>query len=76
MKQLAPIVAVLIVLGAIAGLSPAAQSPPFNLQGAIDAAEPGAVIRVPSGVYRGNFVIEKSVTLEGVDRPVLDGGNT
>lgn len=50
----------------------AAQSS-FDLQGAIDAAQSGDVIQVPPGIYRGNFVIEKSITLEGLDWPVIDG---
>jgi nitrous oxidase accessory protein len=48
---------------------------PFNLQAAIDAAQPGDTIQVPPGVYQGHFLIEKSITLEGVDWPILDGNN-
>ena len=47
----------------------------FDLQAAINAAEPGAVIQLPAGLYQGNFVIEKPITLEGIDWPVLDGQN-
>ncbi|MBE7551260.1 MAG: nitrous oxide reductase family maturation protein NosD [Anaerolineales bacterium] len=47
----------------------------FNLQAALDAAQPGQTIQVPSGVYQGNFTISKPVTLEGVDWPILDGNN-
>lgn len=47
----------------------------FDLQAAIDAAAPGEVIQVPPGVYTGNFVIEKPLTLEGIDWPVIDGNN-
>ena len=53
----------------------ASQAPPFDLQAAIDTAQPGAVIQLPAGVYQGNFVIEKSLTLEGTDWPVVDGNN-
>ncbi|RME42310.1 MAG: nitrous oxide reductase family maturation protein NosD, partial [Caldilineae bacterium] len=63
-----------MILALMAGHSLLAQTPPFDLQAAIDAAAPGAIIRVPPGIYRGNFVIEKSITLEGVGWPVLDGG--
>ncbi len=52
-----------------------AQTAPFDLQAAIDAAQPGDVIRISPGVYRGNFIIEKPITLEGIDWPVLDGNN-
>lgn len=47
----------------------------FKLQAAIDAAQPGDVIEVPPGLYRGNFVINKPLTLEGLGWPVLDGDN-
>lgn len=47
----------------------------FDLQAAIDAAQPGDTIQVPPGLYQGNFLIEKSITLEGVDWPVIDGNN-
>ena len=53
----------------------AALTPPFDLQAAIDAARPGDVVRVPAGVYQGNFVIDKPLALEGVGWPVIDGGN-
>ncbi|GIK18480.1 MAG: nitrous oxide reductase family maturation protein NosD [Leptolyngbya sp. PLA2] len=39
----------------------------------IDAASPGSVIRVPPGVYEGNLVIRKPVTLDGGGRAVFDG---
>jgi nitrous oxidase accessory protein len=48
---------------------------PFDLQAAIDAAAPGDTIQVPPGEYHGHFVVEKPLTLEGVDWPVLDGDN-
>ncbi len=48
---------------------------PFDLQAAINAAQPGDVIRVLPGLYQGNFVIEKPITLEGVDWPIIDGNN-
>lgn len=52
-----------------------AASTPFELRAAIEAARPGEVVRVPAGIYRGNFVIDKPLTLEGVGWPVIDGGN-
>ncbi len=47
----------------------------FDLQAAIAAARPGDEIRVPPGLYQGNFVIDKPVTLTGLDWPILDGNN-
>jgi nitrous oxidase accessory protein len=47
----------------------------FDLQAAIDAARPGDVIQVPAGLYHGNFIIDKPITLVGIDWPILDGAN-
>lgn len=61
-------------LDAFAGPA-ASTNPPFELQAAIDAAQPGDIIEVPPGLYQGNFIIEKPLTLSGVDWPIVDGGN-
>lgn len=45
-----------------------------SLQQAIDAAPPGAVIEIERGLYRGNFRIERPLTLRGIGRPTLSGG--
>jgi len=45
----------------------------FDLQAAIHAAEPGATIRVPSGVHRGPFVLSKAVILQGEPGAILEG---
>jgi len=66
---------ILILFTALNGDAASAQPVSFDLQAAIDAAKPGETIQVPPGVYRGNFVIDKSLTLEGVDWPILDGNN-
>jgi nitrous oxidase accessory protein len=47
----------------------------FDLQAAIDAAAPDATLHVPAGIYQGNFVIAKPITLIGHDWPILDGNN-
>ncbi|MCB0227475.1 MAG: nitrous oxide reductase family maturation protein NosD, partial [Anaerolineae bacterium] len=64
-----------IVAACLAGSAASAQENGFDLQAAIDAAAPGAVIDVPPGVYRQNLVIAKPITLAGLDWPVIDGGN-
>ena len=66
---------ILLLLSTFNGTAASVQPAPFDLQAAIDAAKPGEAIQVPSGVYRGNFVIDKSLTLAGVDWPILDGNN-
>jgi nitrous oxidase accessory protein len=45
-----------------------------SLNDALMSAPDGAVIEVRGGAHRGPFAIERSVTLVGVDWPVLDGG--
>jgi nitrous oxidase accessory protein len=45
-----------------------------SFQSAIDNSQDGDVITVGSGVYVGNFMIDKSVTIKGVGWPVFDGG--
>jgi nitrous oxidase accessory protein len=44
----------------------------FDLQAAIDAARPGDILQIPPGLYQGNFIIQKSITLEGTGWPILD----
>ncbi|MCB0196472.1 MAG: nitrous oxide reductase family maturation protein NosD, partial [Anaerolineae bacterium] len=65
----------LILLALLTGSSMSAPESTFDLQAAIDAANPGAVINVPPGLYRQNLVIAKPLTLAGSDWPVIDGGN-
>ena len=48
-------------------------SPITTIAAALAAAEDGDVIEVRGGTYPA-LVVDKSVTLEGVDRPVIDGG--
>ncbi len=66
---------ILILVSLSSSRTKAARLNSFGLQAAIDAAQPGDVIQVPPGLYSGNIVIEKSVTLEGIDWPILDGNN-
>lgn len=48
--------------------------PVTSLKQAIEAAAPGDTIRVEKGVYReSDLVINKPLTLFGIDRPVIDG---
>ena len=44
-----------------------------SLADAVAMAEPGATITVRGGTYPGGLVIDKSLTLVGVDNPVIDG---
>lgn len=53
-----------------------AQAQPFDLDAAIAAAQPGETLTVPPGVYPGNLVIDKPLTLEGIGMPVIQGEAT
>ncbi|MGH9831465.1 MAG: right-handed parallel beta-helix repeat-containing protein, partial [Blastocatellia bacterium] len=44
-----------------------------TIQSAIAAAKPGDTIQVQPGVYSGQFILDKQLTLEGVGKPVLRG---
>ncbi len=57
-----------------AGAATVTVQPGQDLQAAITAAAPGDVVEVQRGHYRANLLIDKPLTLRGVDRPTIDGG--
>jgi len=61
----------LIALGLFAATPAAAAQ---NLQAWLDTALPGAVIRLPPGVYQGPAVISKPITLDGQGKVIIDAG--
>ncbi|GAB4575697.1 MAG: right-handed parallel beta-helix repeat-containing protein [Anaerolineae bacterium] len=48
--------------------------PYATLDAALQAAAPGDTIEVHGGQYPAPLIVDKSVQLVGVDRPVIDGG--
>ncbi|MBZ0172446.1 MAG: nitrous oxide reductase family maturation protein NosD, partial [Phycisphaerales bacterium] len=73
-----PLPFMLVVLMAsvstVAASQPANQTRPMGvLDELIAGAEPGDVLLVPSGVFEGNLVIRKPITLDGADAVTLDG---
>jgi nitrous oxidase accessory protein len=48
----------------------------LSLQEKINAAQEGETIVVHGGVHRGNIVIDRGVTLVGVDSPIIQGDAT
>lgn len=48
----------------------------YAQQSAIDDARPGDTLLVPYGVYTGNLVLDKKLTLLGINKPVLRGDGT
>lgn len=74
--RLSAFICVLFLL--LVAATSAAQEKGFDLNAAIAAAQPGAVIDVPAGVYPGQWTIDKAVHLRGRvaadgSLPVLDG---
>jgi nitrous oxidase accessory protein len=49
--------------------------PGDDLAAAVRAAQPGDTVQVQRGQYRANLLIDKPLTLRGLDRPTLSGGN-
>lgn len=48
--------------------------PGDDLEAVVRSASPGDVVEVQRGFYRVNLRIDKALTLRGVDRPTLSGG--
>ncbi len=48
--------------------------PGADLQAAVAAAAPGDVVEIERGHYRANLRIDKPLTLRGIDRPTISGG--
>ena len=59
-----------------AGAATVTVQPGQDLQAAVAAAAPGDVIEVQRGNYRVNLLIDKPLTLRGLNRPTLSGGLT
>ena len=49
--------------------------PGQRIQQAIDGARPGDIIEVHRGRYAENLVIDKPLTLHGIDRPTISGSD-
>jgi nitrous oxidase accessory protein len=47
-----------------------------TLQAAVDNAQPGDILRLRPGIYRGSIVIDKAITIEGGPGVEIDGGGT
>ena len=45
-----------------------------DLQAALDSAQPGDVVELQGGRFEGNFKIRTTLTLRGLQRPMLAGG--
>lgn len=47
-----------------------------ELQARIDAASPGDVVHIESGMYHGNLLVDVPVVLHGMGRPLIQGDGT
>ena len=67
----------LVALGGacLAAAATVSVQPGQDLAAAVKAAAPGDVIEVARGLYQVNLLIDKPLTLRGIDRPTLSGGN-
>jgi nitrous oxidase accessory protein len=52
-----------------------AVSPGEDLAAVVKAAAPGDVLEIARGRYRANLLIDKPLTLRGLHRPTISGGN-
>ncbi|MDT8990742.1 nitrous oxide reductase family maturation protein NosD [Curvibacter sp. APW13] len=68
------LVTALLATSALAQAATIAVPAGADLQAAIHSARSGDVLEIAAGTYRGNFRIDKPLTLRGLGRPVLDGG--
>jgi nitrous oxidase accessory protein len=68
----------LLMLGAVNGASGAVLQVRNgqSIAAALRLAQPGDTVQVEAGAYHEHLLIDKSVTLQGHNRPVISGGNT
>jgi hypothetical protein len=68
------LISAIVSIAMVIAASPA-KSEPFDIQSAIDRANPGDVIQVPAGAYQGNYKMRDGVVLSGAgaSSTVLDG---
>ena len=62
----------MVLLGSVLVVGP--DGPYQSLPEALAAAQDGDVVEVHGGVHGGPIVVERTIELRGVGRPVLDGG--
>lgn len=73
----AGIIGLLLIGGLAVGAEPnSASAQQTSIAALIAAAAPGDTVVVPPGTYREQVVIDKSITLVGDGRPLIDGGGT
>lgn len=79
MKRLPRALIAAILLIGLVGTAQAAVvrvQPGESISAAIRAARPGDTLRIERGDYADHLLIDKPLTLEGINRPTLSGSNT
>jgi nitrous oxidase accessory protein len=74
------LIACALLIAALSAATPLAARewtvrPGESIAAAIDRAAPGDVINIERGEYAAHLVLDKRLTLRGIDRPTLTGGN-
>jgi len=70
-----PILALALCLASACQAATWSVRPGDDLAAAVARAQPGDVIELARGQYRANLLIDKPLTLRGIDRPTISGGN-
>jgi nitrous oxidase accessory protein len=70
------LLAQLLALGASAGAATLEVRPGQQIGAALQRAGPGDTVRIARGTYRERLVIDKPVTLEGIDHPTISAGGS
>lgn len=66
--------ALYLAAASLFGVQPAqAQEQPFDLAAALAAAEPGATLHLPAGIYPGPLSLDKPITLVGEPGAIIEG---
>ncbi|QPF73997.1 nitrous oxide reductase family maturation protein NosD [Roseateles sp. DAIF2] len=73
-RGLSLLVGALLLLGNAALAATWRVKPGESLAHAVAAASAGDVLEIERGFYVGNLVVDKPLTLRGIDRPTLAGG--
>ncbi|MBI3969337.1 MAG: nitrous oxide reductase family maturation protein NosD [Chloroflexi bacterium] len=60
------------LIGSVLVVAP--EGPYRTIPEALAAANPGDVVEVRGGVHAGGIVVDRAVTLQGIGKPVVDGG--
>ena len=63
----------LMVWSLLSSVPVRAEDGAFDLQVALESAQPGDIIVVPAGHYSGPLIIDKPVTLDGKGQPIIEG---